>query len=220
MGSGSRRGACCGLLPCDEAACAVCGVCGGGCRGAGASRATGCDGVDDVAAVVGAGEIGDGSGRDMDGIRGSDSPEEAEGARGGGGGLGAAVAEDRSRFVVMATDISIGGGVTGAVCVIVMWTVGIDDGTKVICGRVGIGGAAAGVGGICAGGDPPCRSSFFCSSVAIRVLIMVMLCRVSLGLSMRSLWCRCSWNSGDFSPNARRMHSRSCNSILALAASR
>ena len=217
MGSGSRCG---GLLACDEVACAVWGVCGGGCRGIGASRATGCGGVYDIAVAVGAGEIGDGSGRDVAGIRGSDSPEEAEGARGDGGGLSTAMAEGWSRFVVMATDVIIGGGVTGAVCVMVMWTVGIDAGTKVICGRVGIGGAAAGVGGICAGGGPPCRSSFFCSSVAIRVLIRVMLCCLSSGLSMRSLWCRCSWYSGDFSPNVRRMHSRSCNSVLALPASR
>ena len=169
--------------------------------------------------VVGAGVIGGGSGRDVDGIRGSGSLEEAEGAGEGGGGLGTAVAEDRSRFVVMATDMMIGGGVAGAVCIMVMWTVGIDDGTKVICGRVGIGGAAA-VEGICWGDGPPWRSRFFCSSVAIRILIRAMLCCVSSGLSMRSLWCRCSWNSGDFSPNVRRMHSRNCNSVLALAASR
>jgi hypothetical protein len=169
--------------------------------------------------MFGAGEIADGSDGDADGIGGCDSLEGAEGARGGGAELGAAVAEDMSRFVVMATDMIIGGGVTGAGCVIVMRTVGIDAGTKVICGRVGIGGAAGGVGGICAGGGPPRRSSFFCSSVAIRALIRAMLFCVSSGLSMRSLWCRCSWNSGDFSPNVRRMHSRNCNSVLALAAS-
>jgi len=219
MGSGSRCGGCGGLLICDEASCVACGVCGGGCRGAGASRATGCGGIDDIAAVAGSGEIGGGSGRNVDGIRGSDPPEEAEGARGGGGGLGATAAEDRSRFVVMATDMISGGGVTGAVCIMVMWTVGIDDGTTVICGRVGTGGAG-GVGGICWGEGPPCKSRFFCSSVAIRVLIRAMLCCVSSGLSIRSLWCRCSWNSGDFSPNVRRMHSRNCNSVLALAASR
>ena len=219
MGSGSRRGGCDGLLVCDEASCVVCGVCGGGRRGAGASRTTGCGGVDGIAVVVGAGKTGGGSGRDVDGIRGSGSLEEAEGAGEAGGGLGAAVAGDRSRFVVMATDMIIGGGVAGAVCIMVMWTVGIDDGTKVICGRVGIGGAG-GVGGICWGEGPPCRSRFFCSSAVIRVLIRAMLCCVSSGLSMRSLWCRCSWNSGDFSPNVRRMHSRNCNSVLALAASR
>ncbi len=219
MGSGSRRGGCGGLLASDEAACAVCGVCGGRCRGTGASRATGCGGGDNIAVVVRAGEIGGGSGRVVDGIRGSGSLEEAEGARGAGGGLGTVVAEDRSRFVVMATDMIIGGGVAGAVCIMVMWTIGGDDGTKAICGRVGIGGAAT-VGGICWGEGPPWRSCFFCSSVAIRVLIRAMLCCVSSGLSMRSLWCRCSWNSGDFSPNVRRMHSRNCNSVLALAASR
>lgn len=220
MGSGSHRGGCDGLLAWDEAACTGCGVSDGRCRGAGASRVTDCGGVSDLAVVVGAGEIGDGSGRGVGGISGSDPPEEAEGVGGGGGGLGAAVAEDRSRFVVMATDMIIGGGVSGAVCVMVMRTVGIDAGTRVICGRVGIGGAAAGVGGICAGGGPPCRSRFFCSSLAIRILISAILCCVSSGLSMRSLWCRCSWNSGDFSPNVRRMHSRNCNSVLVLAASR
>jgi hypothetical protein len=219
MGSSSRRGDCGGLLACDEAACAGCGVCGGGCRGAGASRATGCGGVYDIAVVVWAGEIRDGSGRDMDGLRGFASPEATEGIRGGGGGLDAAVAEGRSRFVVMATDMVIGGGVTGAGCVMVMWTIGSDAGTKVICGRAGIG-EASGVTGICWGGPPPCRSRFFCSSVAIRVLIRVMLCCVFSGLSMRSLCCRCSWNSGDFSPNVRRRHSRNCNSVLALPASR
>lgn len=220
MGSGSRCGGCGGLLAWDEAACAGCAVWGGRCRGTGVSRATGCVGVCDIAVVVVAGEFGAGSGSDVDGLNGgSASPEAAEGARGGGGGLGAAVVEDRSRFVVMATDMIIGGGVTGAACVMVIWTIGGDAGTKVICGRVGIG-EAGGVAGICWGGTPPCRSSFFCSSVAIRVLIRVMLCCVSLGLPMRSLWCRCSWNSGDFSPNVRRMHSRNCNSVLALAASR
>ena len=156
----------------------------------------------------------------MDGFReDAASAGEAEGAKGGGDRLGAAVAEDRSRFVVMATDMVIGGGVTGAGCGMVMWTIGIDAGTKAICGRVGIGGAD-GVIGTCWGEAPPCRSRFFCSSVVIRVLIKVMLCCVSSGLSMRSLWRRCSWNSGDFSPNVRRMHSRNCNSVLALAASR
>ena len=152
-------------------------VCDG--RGAGASRASGCGGVYDFAVVVGAGEIGDGSGRDMDGLRGgADPPGETEGARGGGGRLGAAVAEDRSRFVVMATDMVIGGGVTGADCVMVMLTIGLDAGTKAICGRVGIG-EADGVTGTCWGEAPPCRSRFFCSSVAIRVLIKVTLCCVS-----------------------------------------
>jgi hypothetical protein len=135
--------------------------------------------VYDFAVVVGAGEIGDGSGRDMDGLRGGADPlGEAEGARGGGGRLGAAVAEDRSRFVVMATDMVIGGGVTGADCVMVMLTIGLDAGTKAICGRVGIG-EADGVTGVCWGEAPPCRSHFFCSSVAIRVLIKVTLCCVS-----------------------------------------
>ena len=64
------------------------------------------------------------------------------------------MAGDRSRFVVMATDMSIGGGVIGAVCIMVIWTVGIDAGTKVICGRVGIGEAGS-VGVTCAGDGPP-----------------------------------------------------------------
>jgi hypothetical protein len=54
----------------------------------------------------------------------------------------------------MATDMIIGGGVIGAVCIMVIWTVGIDAGTKVTCGRVGIGEAGS-VGVICAGGGPP-----------------------------------------------------------------
>ena len=75
----------------------------------------------DFAVVVWAGEIGDGSGRDMDGFReDAASAGEAEGAKGGGDRLGAAVAEDRSRFVVMATDMVIGGDVTGAGCGMVM----------------------------------------------------------------------------------------------------
>jgi hypothetical protein len=218
LGSGSGRSGCGGLLAWDGVACAGCGVCGG--KEAGASGATGCGGGYDFALVVGAGEIGDGSGRDMDGLRGgATSAGETEGTKGGGGRLGAAVAEERSRFVVMATAMVIGGGVTGAGCGMVMWTIGIDAGTKAICGRVGIGDAD-GFSGTCWGETPPCRSCFFCSSVAIRVLIKVMLCCVSSGLSMRSLWRRCSWNSGDFSPNVRRMHSRNCNSVLALAASR
>jgi hypothetical protein len=54
----------------------------------------------------------------------------------------------------MATDMSTGGGVIGAVCIIVIWTVGIDGGTKVIWGRVGIGEVGT-VGGACARGGPP-----------------------------------------------------------------
>ena len=154
MGSGSRRGGCGGLLACNEAACAGCEACGGRCRGAGVGRATGCGGISDIAAAVWAGEIGDGSGRDVDGIRGFGSPEEAEGATGGGGGVDAALAEDRSRFVVMATDMIIGGGVIGADCIMVIWTVGINGGTTVICGHVGIGEAGS-VGGTCARGGPP-----------------------------------------------------------------
>lgn len=65
--------------------------------------------------MVWADEIGDVSGRDVGRTRGSCSPEEDEGDRGGGGAVGAAVVEDRSRFVVMATDMIMGGGVTGGV---------------------------------------------------------------------------------------------------------
>jgi hypothetical protein len=71
--------------------------------------------VSGIAVVVWADEIGDGSGRDVGCTRDSCSPEEDEGDRGGGSVVGAAVAEDRSRFVVMATDMIMGGGVTGAV---------------------------------------------------------------------------------------------------------
>ena len=49
-----------------------------------------------------------------------------------------------SSFVATA----IGGGVTGPVCVTVIWTVEIDAGTKVTGGGVGIG-AASGVAAIC-----------------------------------------------------------------------
>lgn len=91
--------------------------------------------------MIEAGGVGDGWGRDVDGLRDSGSSEDAEGATRGGGGIGAAVAVERSRFVVMATDMIIGGGVIGAVFIMVIWTVGIDAGTTVICGRVGIGDA-------------------------------------------------------------------------------
>ena len=57
-----------------------------------------------------------------------------------------AVAEDRSRFVVMATDMMTGGGVIGAVRIMVIWTVGIDGGTTVICGRMAVGESGS-VGG-------------------------------------------------------------------------
>jgi hypothetical protein len=32
-----------------------------------------------------------------------------------------------------------GGGIISAVCIIVIWTVGIDGGTTAICGRMGVG---------------------------------------------------------------------------------
>jgi hypothetical protein len=39
----------------------------------------------------------------------------------------------------MATDMTTGGGVIGAVCIMVIWTVGIAGGTKVNRGLAGIG---------------------------------------------------------------------------------
>ena len=197
------------------------GCCGDRYRGAGANRATGCGGGSGIACAGGAGELAVGSGGDVYGLGDTGFPKERGGTGARGGGVGTAVveAEDRSRFVVMATDMMTGGGVIGAVCIIVIWTVGIDGGTTVICGRTGVG-EAGGVGGTWAGGGPPCSSSFFCSSVTIRVLMSARLCCVSSGLPIRSLWCRCSWNSEDFSPKVRRIHSRNCNSVRALAASR
>jgi hypothetical protein len=49
-----------------------------------------------------------------------------------------------SSFMAAAT----GGGVTGPGWIMVIWTVEIDAGTTVTCGRVGIG-AASGVAEIC-----------------------------------------------------------------------
>ena len=117
--------------------------CGGRCAGTGGGSCIRCGGllVCDEAACVVCGVCGGG-------CSGAWATRAACCGGGDGGGLGAAVAEDRSRFVVMATDMIIGGGMTGAVCVMVMWTIGSDAGTKVICGRVGIGGAG-GVTGIC-----------------------------------------------------------------------
>jgi len=46
----------------------------------------------------------------------------------------------------MATDIMTGGGVIGAVRIMVIWTVGIDGGTTVICGRMAVGESGS-VGG-------------------------------------------------------------------------
>src|SRR4051794_1223878 len=92
-----------------------------------------------MAEVDKTGEIGKGFGRDLDGFGGSEFSEAASIATEDEDGVGTAGAEDRSRFVVMPTDMIIGGGVIGAVCIMVISTVGIDDGTTVICGRVGIG---------------------------------------------------------------------------------
>ena len=74
----------------------------------------------EIADTFWATEIGDGSGRDPGELGDSCILEEIAGARGGGGGIGAAVAEGRSRFVVIATDMSTGGGVIGAVCIMVI----------------------------------------------------------------------------------------------------
>ena len=168
----------------------------------------------DMATPKGSGCCGEAKGAGGDGGIGG-----GEGSGGIGCGLGTAAAGARSRFGVMAA--TTGGGVTNTACGMVTCTVEIDAGTTVIGGRAGADGAEAGGDGEVSWGEcPPCGSIIFCSSVAIRALIKAMLCRVSSGLSMSSRWCRCSWNSGDFSPNVRRMHSRNCNSVLALAASR
>src|SRR6185295_16617856 len=141
-----------------------------------------------------------------DGLRGSGFPRETgrTGASGGGGGV--AVAEDRSRFVVMATDIMTGGGVIGAVRIMVIWTVGIDGGTTVICGCMAVGESDR-AGGTWTRDGPPCSFRVVCSSVPIRVLMSARHFCDSSGLRKRSFWCRCSWNSEDFSPKVRRMHS-------------
>lgn len=55
-----------------------------------------------------------------DGLGGSGSREESEGAEEGGGGFGTAVAEAMSRFVVRGTAMATGGGVIGPVCVTVI----------------------------------------------------------------------------------------------------
>ena len=54
----------------------------------------------------------------------------------------------------MATDMSTGGDVNGAACTIVIWAVGIDGGTKVICGGVGMGEVGA-IDEACERGGPP-----------------------------------------------------------------
>jgi hypothetical protein len=78
MDSCSRRSSCGGFIVCEEVACSGCGACGGRCGGyTGTSRATGCGGVSDIAGAVEAAEIGDGSGRELEGFGGSGSLEEA-----------------------------------------------------------------------------------------------------------------------------------------------
>lgn len=194
VGTGVGSCICCAGLAEGSGGGTGSGSCRGGwgdSTGIRASCVAGCGGVCDTAVGAGVTGTGDDSGRGMDVFRDSCSSEAAEGARVGGGGVGAAVVEEGSRFVVMATDMMIGGGAIGAVCIMVIWTVGIDGGTSVICERAEIG-AVAGVDGLGRGGGPPCRSSFFCSSVAIRVLTRAMLRWVSSGLPMRSLCCRCS----------------------------
>ena len=64
--------------------------------------------------MEGTGAIGNGSDRGVRGIRSSCVPEVAEGARGGAG------AAARARFVVMAAGMTIGCGIIGAACVMVM----------------------------------------------------------------------------------------------------
>ena len=77
MDSCSRRSSCGGFIVWEEAACSGCGVCGGRCGDTGTSRATGCGAVSDIAGTVATAEIGDGSGRDLEGLDGSGSLEEA-----------------------------------------------------------------------------------------------------------------------------------------------
>ena len=72
-----------------------------------------CNGVCGITIATGAGEIGDGSGTAVDGLKGSELCQGAGGTGGGGGGLGSAVAETRLRFVAMTTC----GTVIGPVCV-------------------------------------------------------------------------------------------------------
>ena len=81
--------------------------------GSGATGTAGCDGVCGITIATGAGEIGDGSGTAVDGLKGSGLCQKAGGTGAGGGGLGSAVAETRLRFVAMITC----GTVIGPVCV-------------------------------------------------------------------------------------------------------
>jgi hypothetical protein len=70
--------------------------------------------------ATGAGEASGGLVGMADGLGGSGSREESEGAEEGGGGFGTAVAEAMSRFVVRGTAMATGGGVIGPVCVTVI----------------------------------------------------------------------------------------------------
>jgi hypothetical protein len=54
----------------------------------------------------------------------------------------------------MATDMSTGGGVVGAVCIMVIWTVGPDGGTNVSWGPADIDEVES-VDGGCTRGGPP-----------------------------------------------------------------
>lgn len=77
--SGSGCGDCCGLAAWDTSICPVCTARDGGC-GSGATGATGGSGAWGTAVAVAAGAIGDGSGRDVDGLSGSGCRRETGGA--------------------------------------------------------------------------------------------------------------------------------------------
>ena len=160
--------------------------CGGGSLGSRATGTTGCEekGVCDIAIATGAGEIDDSSGTDVDGLSGSGLCKETGGIKETGGGFSAAATWATPRFVVMVT----GEGAIVPVCVRVICTVEIDDGTTVICGRAGVEiGKTGGTEEVCLGEGTPCSSRFFRSSVAIRALMRAILCCVPSGVSMRSL---------------------------------
>jgi hypothetical protein len=78
------------------------------------------------------------------------------------------------------------------------------DGTNVIGGGVEEASALGATAGL-----SPCNSSFFSSSDAIKFRMKASVCFFSAADEIESLTWRCVWNSVDFSPNARLMHSRS-----------
>lgn len=84
------------------------------------------------------------------------------------------------------------------------WAGDTVGGTNVICGMFGDWAATSGTAGL-----NPCNSSFLSSSDAMRFRIRARVCFFSPEEAIESLRCRCVWNSGDLSPKARLMHSRS-----------